>query len=110
MICSLLKLLKKNIPGLLLWEHKGQLRYIGSTAMSKWFEELDDEKKKNCQEKMVEDSINISENKLLKRKPVNDIQEQDIQYQISSILKRAEKTNRYGNICGTEKKSKKGAT
>ena len=63
MICSLLKLLKKNIPGLLLWEHKGQLRHLGSTAMSKWFEELDEDIKKNIQEMMVEDTINISENK-----------------------------------------------
>ena len=42
LITWILRLLGKNTPVLALWQHKGELKKIGSKNMSSWFDNLDD--------------------------------------------------------------------
>ena len=60
-ISALLKLVQKNVPALLIWDHKGHVKHMGSMSLSQWFDELDEQEHKNLQSRMVEDVINISE-------------------------------------------------
>ena len=60
-ISALLKLIQKNVPALLIWDHKGHVKHMGSKSLSDWFDGLDNQLLKNLQSRMVEDVINISD-------------------------------------------------
>ena len=61
LISALLRLIKRNVPALLIWSHKGTVKQVGSQCLSEWFNGLDDATLNNLRTKMVEDVINISE-------------------------------------------------
>ena len=61
-VSSLLSLLQKNVPVLALWEQKGELKHLGTTEMSDWFEKLDVDTKQRLKSSMVEDMINLTNN------------------------------------------------
>ena len=60
-ISVLLKLIQKNVPALLIWDHKGHVKHMGSKSLSDWLDGLDNQFLKNLQSRMVEDVINISD-------------------------------------------------
>ena len=55
LVSAVMRLMDKNIPVLVFWEHKGHLKNLGSTAMSKWFADLEDNVKKDLRTQMVTD-------------------------------------------------------
>ena len=59
LVAAVLRCLDKNIPVLMVWEFKGQLIHLGSSAMSGWFDSLDDALKEDLRMKMVGDVKNL---------------------------------------------------
>ena len=57
LIFAVLKLLKRNVSTLVMWEHKGKLKHFGSSSMCEWYRELDDDTTQNLTSKMVEDML-----------------------------------------------------
>ena len=55
LVSAVMRLMDKNIPVLVFWEHKGHLKKLGSTAMSKWFADLEDNVKKDLRNQKVSD-------------------------------------------------------
>ena len=62
-ISALLRLLKKNVPALVIWNYKGSVKHIGSEHLTDWFKNLDETTAKALKTKMVEDVINIGKNR-----------------------------------------------
>ena len=60
-ISALIKLIQKNVPALLIWDHKGHVKRMGSKSLSQWFDGLENQVRKNLQTRMVEDVVNISD-------------------------------------------------
>ena len=54
-IGDILRLIKKNVPVLFLWMHKGELKKIGTHNMLDWFESLPENSKKQLSSDMVRD-------------------------------------------------------
>ena len=61
LVAAVMRLMDKNIPVLVFWEHKGQLKNLGTSAMSKWFADLDDIVKTNLTNQMVLDLQSLIE-------------------------------------------------
>ena len=61
LISALLRLIQRNVPALVIWNHKGSVKHVGSQGLSEWFTSLDNLTQSNLRTKMVEDVINISE-------------------------------------------------
>ena len=62
LVTAILKMLHKNVPVLTFWEHKGELIHLGSSSMSKWFDDFEDVIKQDLRSRMVSDIVNLSNN------------------------------------------------
>jgi len=61
LINAALRLLDKNIPVLVFWQHDGELRKIGSKKMSDWYDDLESETKAALANEMVKDMIRLND-------------------------------------------------
>ena len=83
LVSAILRLLDKNVPVLAFWVHKGELKKLGTQLMSDWFDELDDVEKHNLKSSMVQDMINLSNN----RDPLLNEDDVPVKVRASSIYK-----------------------
>ena len=51
------KLSQNNIPNLLIWSHKGEIKHVGSSALSSWFEELSEQNICALKKKLTDDIV-----------------------------------------------------
>ena len=61
MINAVLRLLDKNIPVLVFWQHNGELKKIGSKKMSDWYDSLESETRLALASEMVKDMIRLND-------------------------------------------------
>ena len=61
-IASGLNLVRQTIPLLALYTYRGDLKVIGTSKVSEWFERLDEDKKEDLKNSITSDIANISSN------------------------------------------------
>ena len=61
LVTAVMRLLKKNVPSLTFFEHKGELKFVGSHSMSKWFTDLNEDLKEDLRLRMVSDIVNLND-------------------------------------------------
>ena len=59
LISGCLRLISKNVPALIVWQHKGQLKKFGTSNMAEWFDNLDEDTKLQLSSDMVLDMKNL---------------------------------------------------
>ena len=61
LVSCILRLINKKVPILAFWQHKGELKKIGTSNMDQWFEELDDETKNQLRTSMGKDLFSLGD-------------------------------------------------
>ena len=59
-ITAVLRLLKKKMPALLVWQSKGRVMKIGSENLCKWYDELEPGLKSDLRGRMVQDIVSMN--------------------------------------------------
>ena len=60
MITGVLRLIKKKVPVMLVWQSKGEVQKIGTGNMCKWFENLGVDLKNDLRNCMVKDIVEMN--------------------------------------------------
>ena len=61
-ITGVLRLIKRKVPVLLIWQSKGKVMKVGSENVSKWYEDLEPDLKNDLRAKMVQDIVMMNNN------------------------------------------------
>jgi hypothetical protein len=60
LIGDVLRLVKKNVPVLLVWQNKGELKHLGTGNMSDWLTTLGNDVREDLSGRMVEDMLGLN--------------------------------------------------